>query len=154
MFGKYLLLAGLLFCSTATFSQEDDNIPTYKGTISGHVYDETDKPVMDAEVFIYKPDNVAIVGSANTGDDSTNTGGFITNRIDTGMYNVQLKYEGYRRLIVNNVPVHLDKTSELRLKLSPEAPEATDNIVVDYKMVAVIRKEEPRLPVKKGRNKK
>lgn len=154
MFKRYLLLTGLLICSLSAFAQEDDNIPTYKGTISGHVYDETNRPVQDAEVFIYKLDNVAIIGSANTGDDSTNSGGFVTNRIDTGMYNLQLKYEGYRRLVVNNVPIHLNRNTELRLQLSPETPEAADNLVLDYKAVAVMKKEEPHAPPKKEKHKK
>lgn len=150
MFKRYLLLTGLLVCSLAAFAQEDDNAPAYKGTISGHVYDETNKPVQDAEVFIYKLDNVAIIGSANTGDDSTNSGRFVTNRIDTGTYNLQLKYEGYRRLIVNNVPVHLNRTTELKLKLSPESPEAMDNLVLDYTNVAIVKKEDsPAVPKKK-----
>jgi len=149
MFKRYLLLTGLLICSASVFSQEEDNAPTYKGTISGHVYDETGRAVQDAEVFIYKPDNIAIVGSANTGDDSTNNGGFVTNRIDTGRYNVQLKYAGYRRLIVNSVPVHLNQTTELNLKISPEAPEAADDLILDYINVAVMRKEDAhKLPKK------
>ena len=146
---KYIGVVLLQFLFTAVFAQEEDNAPTYKGTITGHVYDETGRAVQDAEVFIYKLDNVAIVGSANTGDDSTNNGGFVTNRIDTGRYNVQLKYAGYRRLIVNSVPVHLNQTTELNLKISPEAPEAADDLILDYINVAVMRKEDAhKLPKK------
>ncbi|MBS1688907.1 MAG: carboxypeptidase regulatory-like domain-containing protein [Bacteroidetes bacterium] len=151
---KYVSILLLQFLFTTVFAQEEDTAPTYKGTISGHVYDETGRVIQDAEVFIYKPDNVAIVGSANTGDDSTNNGGFVTNRIDTGRYNVQLKYAGYRRLIVNSVPIHLNQTTELNLKISPESPEAADDLVLDYINVAVIKKEDTHMQPKKIKTRK
>ena len=116
---KLLFFFSLLICTIAGFAQDP------KGTISGKVTDENGRPVNEADVFVYSGDE--IIGSAITHQD----GSYLTNRMYTGDYRVQVIYGAYRHSWVNNVPVKAWQNTKVNVKLEvkdtdPGTPSSRD----------------------------
>ena len=117
---KHLLIVFCLLFSAAVFAQEP------KGTISGKVTDETGKPVANADVFVYNGDE--ILGSDITGPD----GRYLTNRMYTGVYRVQVIYGEYKESWVNNVPVKEWQDTRIDVQLEPKQNEPSPAANRDY----------------------
>ncbi|MBA3829677.1 MAG: carboxypeptidase regulatory-like domain-containing protein [Taibaiella sp.] len=133
---KYLIILILcLFRISAHAQEEGENRP--KGTISGKLTEENpEEPALGAQLFVYAQDNTSIVGSANTNDDSTNQGKYLTNRIDTGMYNIRIKFAGHLLTIINNIPVRYNQNTVVNLKLFLQAPGQAEDTTINYAVIA------------------
>ncbi len=117
---KRLLFLFCLLFSTVSYAQEP------KGTISGKVTDDAGRPVNEGDVFVYN--GKEIIGSATT--DAL--GYYITNRMYTGTYRVQVIYGTYRHSWVNNVPVKEWQNTKIDVKLEMKESEPSVDATRDY----------------------
>jgi hypothetical protein len=116
-FMSRLLLFFCLLFSIPAFAQEP------KGTVSGKITDEQGKPVSEADIFIYN--GKEIIGSAISGAD----GRYLTNRMYTGTYSVQVIYGEYKHSWVNHVPVK--EWQDTRVNVQLEVKDANPSIDVN-----------------------
>ncbi len=105
------------------------------GTISGKLKQDDGQPAIGARIFVYTTNGEEIVGDANTADDNENMGKFKTNAIPVGVYDLHIKYEGYKRMIIKNVPVETDKSTEINLRLELIEPNEPEEIINSYKVL-------------------
>ena len=117
---KLLFFCSLLICTSAGFAQDP------KGTISGKVTDENGRAVYEADVFVYNGDE--IIGSAITHHDGT----YLTNRMYTGDYRVQVIYGAYRHSWVNNVPVKAWQNTKVNVQLEVKPADNAPDVSRDY----------------------
>jgi hypothetical protein len=115
-----LLLVFCLLFSTVSFAQ------TPKGTITGKVTDEAGRPVNEADVFVY--DGNEIIGSSTT--DAL--GYYITNRMYTGTYRVQVIYGVYKHSWVNDIPVKAWQNTRVNVQLEVKKDEPSADASRDY----------------------
>jgi hypothetical protein len=94
-----LLLAGKSYAQDTT------------GTISGRIINNREEAIKGAEVSVYN--HLGIRAFATT----DNNGRFITNKIDTGMYEVNVRYRAYKRSIITKVPVKAGGNSDMLVKI-------------------------------------
>lgn len=134
---KYLGLIFLLmvFTCAANAQETDPGVP--KGTVSGIVKDEKGALAAGVQVFVYNGDT--ILGSGTT-DES---GKFLTNRIQTGTYQVRTVAPAHKKSVMSGVPVKQNTNTALILNIAPSADEDdTSNVYTNY---AISRK----VPLKK-----
>ena len=104
-----------------------------KGTISGKVTDEHGTPVFEADVFVYNGDE--ILGSAIT----DHYGNYLTNRMYTGTYKIQVIYGEYRNSWVNNVPVKAWGNTRVNLQLEVKTASPSPDANRDYSGGSVLQ---------------
>ena len=123
---KLFLILCVLFAMSA-MAQEP------KGTISGKVTDDMGRPVFEADVFIYNGDE--ILGSAIT----DHQGNYLTNRMYTGTYKVQVIYGDYRHSWVQHVPVKAWGNTRVDVRLEPKTSDAAPDANRDYSGGSVLQ---------------
>ncbi len=95
------------------------------GKITGIVKDKnTGKPLMGA--------NIIVMGTT-LGAASDEDGIFIILGIPPGIHEVKSMYIGYQTMVLSNVKVNVDMTTELIFELSPQAIRGEEVVVVSYK---------------------
>lgn len=124
---KQLLLVFCILFSIPAFAQEP------KGTISGKVTDDQGRPIYQADVFIYNGES--IIGSAITEHDGT----YLTNRMYTGTYRVQVIFGEYRHSWVNSVPVKAWQNTKVNVQLEVKTADPSPDASRDYSGGAVLQ---------------
>jgi hypothetical protein len=115
-----------------------------KGTVSGKVNNERERPVPEVKVFVYNGND--IIGSGTTDPD----GRFLTNRIVTGKYTVRAVANGYKSMVVTDVPVMLNGDTEINFKIFPQTErDDTTSVYASYNVVSVKKPATSRKAVKK-----
>ncbi len=124
---KKLMIALCLLFSVPITAQEP------KGTLTGKVTDEQGRPVYEADVFVYNGDE--IIGSAITERD----GSYLTNRMYTGTYKIQVIYGDYRHTWVNNVPIKAWQNTKVNVQLEMKENDAKPDAGRDYSGGSVLQ---------------
>lgn len=113
---RVLLFLTCLFWTGGVFAQG-------VGTISGRVINSEESPVGNAKVAIYKGANLATFISADA------NGRFVTEKIDTGIYEVHVVARMHKRSVITKVPVTGGKNTDVEVKLF-EKRNAADTVYV------------------------
>jgi hypothetical protein len=121
------LIIVLLLSSCCSFAQAD-----MKGTISGTIINQEEKPVAGVQLFVHKGDE--IISSATTAKN----GEFLTSKIDTGTYTVKTAHSFYKKTVITKLPVKKDTDTEIGLKIFQQLePYDTIPVYASYNVVAV-----------------
>lgn len=123
---RLLLICCLLFTIPA-LAQDP------KGTISGKITNESGAPVFEADVFVYNGDE--IIGSAIT----DHHGNYLTNRMYTGTYKLQVIYGEYRHSWVTNVPVKPWGNTRVNVQLEVKSATPSADATRDYSGGSVLQ---------------
>jgi len=120
VFGIFIVAVSQIFAQNAN-----------TGKISGTVIDsKTNEAIIGVQVYIKE---------LSVGSTTMNNGSFVIDKVSKGIFDVQVKMIGYEIVLLEDVSVEVNKSTELNIKLSPTSYETGDVVVAASKMNSLVK---------------